>query len=122
VGFNMLPENARVFLAEDNEAVRFFVKKSLEETGHQVLVEAVSFEEAMEKIREAKEKRINVAVLDGSLPDNSSHGPKIAEALRQAIPDIRIVALSGEEVNWGDKNLHKPEDVSRVGEYVRNLT
>ena len=118
----MSPENARVFLAEDNEAVRFFAKKSLEETGHQVLIEVSSFEKAMVKIKEAKERGINVAILDGSLPDNSSHGPKIAEALRQAIPGIRIVALSGEEVNWGDKNLHKPEDVSRVGECVRNLT
>lgn len=118
----MSPENARVFIAEDNKAVRFFVKKSLEETGHQVLVEVASFEEAMNKIAGAKEMGINVAVLDGSLPDDSSHGPQIAEALRQAIPGIRIVALSGEEVNWGDKNLHKPEDVFSVGERVRELT
>lgn len=115
-------ENARVFIAEDSEEIRDLVKKSLEKSGHQVLIEAASFEEAMEKIKEAKDKGINVAVLDGSLPDDSSHGPKIAEDLRLVIPEIKIVSFSGKEVFWGDLNLHKPEDVSRVGECVRNLT
>lgn len=118
----MSPERARVLIAEDRKLIRDEIKKDLEKSGHQVLIEAGSVEEAMMKIKEAKEKGINVAVLDGSLPADPEDGPQIAAALRKEIPGIRIVALSGMDTDWGDLNLSKPDDVWTVGEHVRNLT
>ena len=117
-----MPEKARIFLAEDNPDQRKIQKFWLEEAGHTVVIEASTLDEALEKVKSAKELEVNVGVLDGSLREKSpTDGPRIAEALRKAIPGIKIVSFSGAPVGWGDENPAKPLDIAKLGEIVTRL-
>lgn len=106
-----MPEKAVIFLAEDNASLRESLKSWLERCGHTVPLKAGSLVEALEKVKEAKAAGVNVAIIDGSLegPDSPGDGPKVAAALRQEIPDIKIVSFSGaaKPVDWGDYNPGK---------------
>lgn len=118
-----MPKNARIFLAEDNNIVRREEKKLLAEHGHAVIIEATTLQEALSRIELAKEKKVNVAVLDGSLSNKEprqADGKIIAEALRQAISDIKIVSCSFFLQNWGDENLEK-EDAVELGNVITAL-
>lgn len=117
-------ENARVFIAEDEEEVIKIIEGALIPEGHQVLIRVTSFESAINAIEEAKEKGINVALIDGSLsgeqPDHT-HGLRISQALKAAIPGIKIISISGREVNWADASCCKPFRLNELKETVRGI-
>jgi CheY-like chemotaxis protein len=123
-----MPEQAKIFLVEDDPDLREVERAWIEGKGHEVVLEASSLKEALEKVSRAKEKRglikkerVNVAVLDGNLGTGPTDGPQIAEALREAIPEIKIVSFSGEPVEWGDVNPRKPDDISKLGKVIAEL-
>ncbi len=117
-----MPKGAKVFLVEDNDDFRETEKLLLTKSGHTVVLEARTLRDAMEKVKEAREKGVNVAVLDGSLNDSvaSRDGATIAEALRKDVPGIKIVSCSGLTWDWGDNNLWKG-DVEKIGRVVTAL-
>lgn len=117
-----MPRNAKVFLVEDDPFLKKVESSWIESDGHKVVLEASSLGEALEKVKLAKEKKVNVGVLDGSLrgKDSPTDGPQVAEELKKAIPEIKIVSFSGDIVVWGDVNPRKP-DVSNLGKVVTKL-
>lgn len=116
-----MPKNAKVFLVEDHQYQREEEKSQIEKAGHRVVLEASSLGEALEKVKLAKEKGVSVAVIDGNLGTGPTDGPQIAEELKEAIPEIKIVFFSGESVNGGDVSLRKPDDISNLGKVVTKL-
>lgn len=116
-------KNAKVFLVEDDPSSKKVERLWIESDGHKVVLEASSLGEALEKVKLAKEEKVNVAVLDGSLSgkDSPTDGPQIAEVLKKAIPEIKIVSFSGEPVEWGDVNPMKPDEIVNLGKIVTKL-
>ena len=104
-----MPNNANVFFVEDSKEFRRAVKRLLEDRGHTVVLEAGSLKEALQKVEEAKEKGVNIAIIDGDLGTGSDDGQKVAEELRRAIPGIKIISCSGAvtPITWGDENPGK---------------
>lgn len=117
-----MPKEAKVFIAEDNKMWRGIIKRRLSSSGHTIVLEAGSLEEALENVNLAREREVNVGVLDGSLNEDilTEDGLRIAHALRKEVPGIKIVSLSGRPADWGDVNLKK-EDASRLAEIVTEL-
>ncbi|OGD65555.1 hypothetical protein A3F08_02695 [Candidatus Berkelbacteria bacterium RIFCSPHIGHO2_12_FULL_36_9] len=119
-----MPERARVFVAEDNSEWQKIIRRQLTRAGHDIVLEASSFDEAMEMVELAQKEGINVAVLDGSLDSSQSSmrcdGRIIAEALRKQVPGIKIIGLSGFIAKWADVDLGKM-DAYMLGETITNL-
>lgn len=124
----MSPENARVFLVEDDKIgvmrTRWFLT---ENGGHTIVAEASSLEEALNLIPHLEEKGVNVAVVDGNLsPDDSSgrDGTTVAEEIRKEAPNVKIVAYSGEKYDYGDVYVPKPHPYKKevkLEEIVKEL-
>lgn len=81
----------------------------------------------MDEIPQAKELKVDVAVVDGNLGNSDidcKHGRLIAEALRAAIPSIRIIALSSsEEADYGDIYVakHDLRELIQLSDIVTSL-
>ncbi len=101
-----MPPEAKIFLVEDDEASRGYIRDVLESGGHRVVAEAKSLKEALASVAAVRDLRVQVAVLDGNLtPGDSScdDGRKLAAALRAGVPGIRILANSNSEnADYGD--------------------
>lgn len=118
-----MAEKARIFLADASEDFRNLAKELLAGSGHRVVLEANSLREALGKIKQAKEKGVNVAIMDDSLTIlryTPSDGPEIAKELKKEIPDIKIIALTKWSTDWSNKNLDKIE-VIQIGEKVTEM-
>ena len=119
-----MPENAVIFIAEDNDEMRRMLKTMLKIRGHSVVLEADSLKEALEGVKEVKTLGVNVAIVDGSLDgqDSPGDGPKVAEALRKEIPTIKIVSFSGasKPVTWGDYNPGK-SGINKLPSLIRSI-
>ena len=124
----MSPENAHVFVAEDDKSWRgIIIRRKLEGAGHQVAFEAPDIESALEGATQAKELGVNVAVVDGNLNERAvscADGRAIAKALRETLPSIKIIALSASDLaDYGDVRLDKGniDDVTRLPDLVKEL-
>ncbi len=121
----MTPENANVYLVEDNESLRESTKALLELDGHNVVAEAATLDEALEGISKARDAGVQVAVVDGNLSQNDlsgNDGNTVADALRKAIPGIKIISYSSDEQDYGD--VHVSKDVRRgvsISEVITKL-
>jgi len=116
-----MPKEAKVFVAEDDKQWRGIIGRSLSESGHTVVLEAISLGEALENVKLAREKGVNVGVIDSSLSEGSQiDDPRIAKSLRKEVPGIKIVSLSGDPADFGDANPGK-ENGFQVGEIVTEL-
>ena len=114
-------KKAKVFLADDEQNLRDVVRRFVELAGHEVVLEASSLEEALENIKQAVGKGVNVAVIDGNLGTGQGDGPEIARVLRMAIPEIGIISFSGDLVDWGHFNLRKPREISKLGKTIEKI-
>jgi DNA-binding NarL/FixJ family response regulator len=80
----------RIFIADDNDAVRRGVVGLLSsETGWKVCGEARDGSEALQK---ARELRPDLILLDISMP--GMNGLEVARHLRQALPEAKILVVS----------------------------
>lgn len=79
----------RVFLADDHVLVRNGIRALLEEAGIQVVGEAGTGREALERIERSLP---DVAVLDISMHEGS--GFEVADQLRRRFPQVRVLMLS----------------------------
>jgi two-component system, NarL family, response regulator NreC len=80
----------RIFIADDNDAVRRGVVGLLSsETGWKVCGEARDGSEALQK---ARELRPDLILLDISMP--GMNGLEVARLLRQALPEAKILVVS----------------------------
>ncbi|MEJ2215168.1 MAG: PAS domain S-box protein [Gemmatimonadota bacterium] len=82
---------ATVLLVEDNPSVRGVTVRMLEREGCAV-IEASSGREALDLARENGD-RIDIAISDMVMPEMG--GAELAERLRELLPDLKIVLMSG---------------------------
>lgn len=80
-----------VLLAEDDEDLRFAIGEVLHAEGYHTVL-ASSGSSALEQ---ARSMRPDAAVVDLNLPDMT--GSNLAEELVRALPDLRVVVISGEQ-------------------------
>lgn len=120
----MSPKEAKIFIAEDDPNKKGYLKPIIVRSGHEIVLEASTLEEAMTSIKEAREKGVNVALVDGSLAkpplQRPGDGLEITRALREAIPDIRIVSISDSPTKYGDIQVGL-EQAHKIGEIIDKL-
>jgi CheY-like chemotaxis protein len=80
-----------VLLVEDEDAVRKFVQKTLEERGYRVLL-ATNGEEAL-AVAQQRGAEISLILTDVVMPLKS--GPDLMAAVRQTHPNLRVLYMSG---------------------------
>ena len=83
-----------ILLAEDEEAIRSLVERTLKELGYTVLV-ARNGEEAIEIFR--RNRGIALAILDVVMPRKG--GKEAFEAMREANPTLKVIFMSGYSAN-----------------------
>ena len=83
-----------ILLAEDEEAIRSLVERTLKELGYNVLV-ARNGEEAIEIFRRNKE--IDLAVLDVVMPRKG--GKEAFEEMHKSNPNLKVIFMSGYTAN-----------------------
>ncbi len=104
-----MPENAQIFLAEDNEGHRRVLTDLLELHNHTVVAAVATREEALRTL-EATLPAFNIAVLDGNLNAYSTSGKDgadIAKYIRAHFPDVKIIGYSAGSTPWADFDSHK---------------
>jgi CheY-like chemotaxis protein len=108
-----------VLVVDDEEAVRGFLSRLLSRSGYRCL-EACDAEQAIELLTK---HRPDLGVLDLALPGIS--GAELAWRMRERMPDIPLVAVSGQLQSWDLDDLAdlgfarvfpKPLD---CGEFIR---
>lgn len=82
------PEPLRVLVADDNTAARAGIKRAIEPHGLQVVAEAMRADDA---VRMAQAHEPDVCIIAVDLPGS---GVEVARAVRQALPDTKIVMMS----------------------------
>lgn len=116
-------KNARVFLLEIDEGIMKMAIAAMKPEGHQVVLTAGSFTEAKTKIEAAKEKA-NVAVIDSYLGE-TKEGQEVAELLKAANPEIKIVAFGwfgwDRRPQWCDAWVDKATNPGGLGKAITNL-
>jgi len=119
----MSPENAIVFIAEDDRIFREISIEIIEASSHHVAVVASTLQEALSGIEEAKRKGVNVAVVDGNLTKrdvSGNDGRLISEEIRKQIPNIKIISFSSSEQIYGDVHVDK-DDIRKLGKTIQDL-
>ncbi len=86
-----LTGSATVLLVEDEDAVRMFAKRALENKGYTVL-EAVNGEMALDVIN-ATDASINIIVSDVIMP--GMDGYTLVGLVRQELPGVKVILMSG---------------------------
>jgi signal transduction histidine kinase/DNA-binding NtrC family response regulator len=81
-----------ILLVEDEQDVRAVTKSVLQRSGYKV-IEASSGKEALKVVEDGKSS-IDLLLTDVLMPDGIS-GRKLAEDLRQKLPDLKMVFVSG---------------------------
>ncbi|MDP2735232.1 MAG: hypothetical protein Q8P12_03420 [bacterium] len=107
---------AKLFIAEDDPDILDTYRTVMEILDHEIVLEAATFEDALEKAPQAAGLGCTVAIIDGTLirGTGGDHGQHVAKALREAHPSIFIISCSTEKKSWGDENLEKPFDVHEL--------
>jgi two-component system cell cycle sensor histidine kinase/response regulator CckA len=87
-----LTGTARILFVEDEDAVRTFGSRALGNKGYEVL-DADSGEAAIRVLAEKAGGRIDLLITDVIMPNMD--GPTLARTLRQQIPTLKIIFISG---------------------------
>jgi two-component system cell cycle sensor histidine kinase/response regulator CckA len=100
-----LTGSGTILLVEDEEAVRSFASRALEGRGYKVL-QAGTGAEALEVLG-AHDGDIDLVVSDVVMPEMD--GPTLLTKLRETLPDIKIIFISGYAEEAFKKNLEGEE-------------
>ena len=95
-----------VMLVEDEDAVRLFSARALRNKGYKV-IEAKSGENALELLE--KNPGIDVLVTDVVMPQMD--GTELIKRVRERIPDMRVICISGYAEETFRKRLDSAQDV-----------
>ncbi len=110
---------ATVLVVEDQDAVRRFVRRALEDQGHTVL-EATCAEHAL-TVAVAHEGPLDLLLSDVVMPGLS--GPALAELLRADRPDLRLLFMSGhtnDKLDPATEFIQKPFTSDALARRVRD--
>lgn len=122
----MSPEKARVCIIDDDPIRQEMIAEYLEIFGHQVLLTALSLQQALAVIPRFKGTGINTALVDGNLTkkdDSGSDGARVTRAIRTEAPEVKIVGISGSgHVEGVDMNYNPIKDsLDNLAELVKRL-
>ena len=118
---------ARILIVDDDSISRDILREILEDAGHQV-VEASTTESGIKNYRELV---IDLVVTDLFVPEKG--GLQVIQKIREADPDVGIIAVSGMTVEGKDQifeaakrgganhTLEKPVKPEDLREAVRTL-
>ncbi len=96
----------KIMLVEDEDSVRKIVRLSLEKQNCQV-IECSSPEQAIALVAPSTE--LDLLLTDVVMPN--MRGPELAQALRRALPNLRVLYMSGyADESIGLKNALRPGD------------
>ena len=119
-----MPRNAKIFLVDDSDNFREKLKDFLTQNGHQIVLEANSLENALEKTREVIKKNVDIAIVDGCLTaggNSGEDGEQVAKALRKEFPAIKIIGFSSHKTYFGDANIRKSENLMELEKALQSL-
>lgn len=112
---------AKVFVVDDEQAIRQILAAHLRIKGHEMVLEAGTLPEALDELARVKKLGVQVAIIDGAFP-NSRDGAALAAVLRNQAPCVKIVSFSGGDLQtWGDRNLRKPDDFNQLVQAIEEL-
>jgi CheY-like chemotaxis protein len=122
-------EKAKVFVAEDDDMTRQYLKLLLAERGHDVVLEVSTLEEALSAVQGGKLDQfdVNMAIVDGSLSKERpgcGDGRKVTEAIRNSQANITIVAYTSarkQDVDYGDFFISKNESIEVMYGLIASL-
>jgi two-component system cell cycle sensor histidine kinase/response regulator CckA len=95
-----------ILLVEDEDAVRDFAVRALTMRGYKVL-DASGGEEALDIVRE-HDGSIDLLISDVVMP--GMEGPALLKAVREIMPDLRVIFISGYAEEAFRNSPDKPED------------
>ena len=95
-----LSGSGTILLVEDEDAVRIFSARALREKGYKV-IEASNGEDALEIVNEGTE--FDLLVTDVVMPHMD--GPSLSKKVREIVPDLRTIFISGYAEDAFRKNL-----------------
>src|SRR5437870_5345376 len=113
----MSPENAKVFVVEDDERWQEAITYELQAAGHTVVAKAQTLSEALATIPFLSSFGVQVATLDANLDPyefRGYDGQRILQAIREQTPDIRTVGMGGLVFSGVDIDVGK-QDIDRLG-------
>lgn len=116
----MAPECANIFYAEDYEVAAEYDKEFLEGSGHHIVSQASSVQEAKQQIATLKKGDIQVAIVDGNLGTSSdnSDGETIAKLLHKKDPNIIIGHSKDNPITGANINVSKKVGLAPLAEAV----
>lgn len=114
----MCPENANVFVVEDEKFWQDGIKDLLSQGGHRVVLSATSLDEALEATNNLSTLGVQVATIDGNLKGYSGGraGQAVIAAIREKAPEVKIIGFSSDPLPGTDFDLTKwhPGDLSKT--------
>ena len=93
----MSPENASIFLVEDDKAKAAKIKQKAEAVGHSVLKMVYNRRDAINYARTLEPGKFNVALIDTNLGGSYSagqDGQDVLETIRRQDPKVKIIGIS----------------------------
>jgi CheY-like chemotaxis protein len=121
----MCPENAMVFLAEDDPEFRGeLIPDSLRPGGHQVVLSAGNLEQALQMVDRFSDFGVQVAIIDANLAEGDYSGRDgriLLKAIREKAPGVKIVGCSQSDVPGVDVNVRKKYIADDLASTVTNL-
>lgn len=117
-----MPDNARVFVAEDDSRWQSAIVKSVGKGGHTVTHTAQTKADALSQIPTLESSGVQVAIVDGNLTQGISSGNdgrEIVAAIRSQAPNIKIIGFSASNTISGvdvslDKTTFEPIDLANA--------
>lgn len=105
---DILNNRIKVFVVDDEEDTREYIKSHFKRRGY-LMFAAGSAEEALPMI---KEENPNIMLLDVNLP--KMNGIELLRLVRQFNPAIKVILVSGSEMDSVDDSQLKGLDVLKV--------
>lgn len=117
---NITPEGqlkGRILLAEDDEDMRRFLAKALENAGYQV----VSFDNGMSAYERLREEPFNLLLTDIVMPQMD--GIELARKAAELDPDLKIMFITGFAAVALNADLEAPKDAKILSKpfHLRDL-
>lgn len=120
----MSPENAKVYIIEDDSSTAEMIKNVVEHSGHEVVGQSDNFEDAMTAVeKEFDQKEVQVVTLDKNLDSvnrGKPDGEIILESIRKNHPEIKVVGMSTDKLPDTDRDLGKI-DLVDAGKVIKDL-
>lgn len=117
-------ENARVVVFEDRESIRSLIHIVLDGTGHSIVQQATTMQEAQDIISKMEDGDIDIAIVDGNLDvtcHNGSDGIRITSLLREKFNNVVVLGMSATHHNHlANRNLDKSTEVINLGSIIDN--